>query len=326
MNKIGPGLEQHDSFENVFSELDAGRQELYHTRDGLGPREAELYHYFTRGEIYAPLFEIVRKCIKPGARIVDLGSGRGFDTNTMHELFPECEILGIEISESGVAISKQYEEEGLSYEQGDVTNLKYPDESFDMVFSHAVIEHVSQPEKMLAEAGRILKSDGYMVITTSSGSYYSSQLMSRELAARLSGKTFYVDGFDVNQLRRLIVNAGFEISGFAGLCFQPPQNFHQYVPGVLFPLYLAWLRRTGRAFRLMGLERYNFIQVWIAHKGGGNQVLFRRNKVKNALSALKYIPDMIVTAAYLPAFWAAIALLDTLRWLKAKSNKSKHTG
>lgn len=58
---------------------------------------------------------------------------------------------------------------GLDMEKGDVKgsalDLPFPDEHFETVFSSQVIEHVENPFLMLREATRVLKKDGYLILT-----------------------------------------------------------------------------------------------------------------------------------------------------------------
>ncbi|MBS1917215.1 MAG: class I SAM-dependent methyltransferase [Bacteroidetes bacterium] len=47
----------------------------------------------------------------------------------------------------------------------EATNLKFPDEFFDTVFSTQVIEHVGAPQKMISEAFRVIKPGGFMILS-----------------------------------------------------------------------------------------------------------------------------------------------------------------
>lgn len=44
-------------------------------------------------------------------------------------------------------------------------NLSFPDQSFDLVYSSNVLEHVQDPAKVLAESVRVLKPGGYLFFT-----------------------------------------------------------------------------------------------------------------------------------------------------------------
>ncbi len=70
-----------------------------------------------------------------------------------------ADVTGIDSSEVSVsqAVSPHVE-------LGDATNLRFPDGTFDKVFSLHTIEHVPDPGAFLAEIGRVLKPGGLAVI------------------------------------------------------------------------------------------------------------------------------------------------------------------
>lgn len=47
----------------------------------------------------------------------------------------------------------------------DIQNTSFPNDTFDLIITEDVLEHVPLPEKAFAEIGRILKSGGYHVST-----------------------------------------------------------------------------------------------------------------------------------------------------------------
>jgi SAM-dependent methyltransferase len=46
----------------------------------------------------------------------------------------------------------------------DITDIQYPDESFDVIFCSHVLEHVPDDRKAMREFARVLKSSGWAVI------------------------------------------------------------------------------------------------------------------------------------------------------------------
>lgn len=54
----------------------------------------------------------------------------------------------------------------IKVDQGDIHNLPYKDEEFDIVLSISVVEHLADPKKALAEMVRVCKHGGYIGLTT----------------------------------------------------------------------------------------------------------------------------------------------------------------
>jgi predicted SAM-dependent methyltransferase len=46
----------------------------------------------------------------------------------------------------------------------DITNIQYPDNSFDIIICSHVLEHVSEDRKAISELRRVLKSDGWLTL------------------------------------------------------------------------------------------------------------------------------------------------------------------
>jgi 2-polyprenyl-3-methyl-5-hydroxy-6-metoxy-1,4-benzoquinol methylase len=82
-------------------------------------------------------------------------------------------ITGIDFSEESINICKK---RGLNAQKMDLTKkLKFKDEEFDGVFSSYVIEHIEKPLPMVKELRRILKTNGKLVIITTTGSEHTTK-------------------------------------------------------------------------------------------------------------------------------------------------------
>ena len=102
------------------------------------------------------------KQYKNKGHLLDVGCGIG----TFLRLAKEegFEISGTEISE----YSSRYVTEKLSIDvlRGDIEELDFPPESFDVLTMWHTLEHLSNPKSALDEIHRILKRDGLLVIAT----------------------------------------------------------------------------------------------------------------------------------------------------------------
>jgi SAM-dependent methyltransferase len=92
---------------------------------------------------------------------LDVGCAEGFFMRTIRDRFG-AEVWGVDISNASV--EKLHRELGMQAAAAEATRLPFPDGSFDLVYSTEVIEHVLDPELMLAEMRRV--SRGTVLVST----------------------------------------------------------------------------------------------------------------------------------------------------------------
>jgi ubiquinone/menaquinone biosynthesis C-methylase UbiE len=98
------------------------------------------------------LFELA----KDARKILDLGCGDG----TRLSLFAkDKESVGIDGSSKAISLAlKKYQ--GIRFIKGNIEQLPFESESFDLVYSAYVLEHLERPEKALDEALRVTAPGG----------------------------------------------------------------------------------------------------------------------------------------------------------------------
>lgn len=98
-------------------------------------------------------------------RIADIGCGTGEITSRLAALYPDAEIIGVDILETSVAYARK-QHGGLAprvqFGQGDAFGLTLPDGQFDLVVCRHLTQCVPEPEKVLAELKRIAKPGGWL--------------------------------------------------------------------------------------------------------------------------------------------------------------------
>jgi SAM-dependent methyltransferase len=100
-----------------------------------------------------------------GKRVLDAGCGVGYGSVILAESGAD-EVLGVDLGEAVVAAASAAERPGLQFKQGDIAHLDTPDGSFDAVVCFEVIEHVENPQAVLAEFARVLAPRGLLVISS----------------------------------------------------------------------------------------------------------------------------------------------------------------
>lgn len=118
----------------------------------------------TRENIPEDRKNLLLKCIKPGDRVLDVGCGNGRFCEALKN--SRINYLGIDNSKEMIEIAKQRYPEA-DFQLADALSLPFPENSFDLVFSFAVIHHVPSEGlrlKFLTEARRVLKPQGILIL------------------------------------------------------------------------------------------------------------------------------------------------------------------
>lgn len=97
-----------------------------------------------------------------GLKIVDLGCGTGFFTRIIAEQV-NADVTGIDINENlldgAVKIADEQNLE-IKYETGNITDIKYPDNTFDVVMCDIMLECFKDISVPLKEMKRVCKTGG----------------------------------------------------------------------------------------------------------------------------------------------------------------------
>jgi SAM-dependent methyltransferase len=108
--------------------------------------------------------------LAPG-KLLDVGCGDGIFLNRMQKL--GWTVDGLDVDSKAIENAKS--RYGLSVHQGDLSRVRFPDNSFDAVTLSHVIEHVPNPLALLLEVRRIAKPGARLVLTTPNNSSFGHQ-------------------------------------------------------------------------------------------------------------------------------------------------------
>lgn len=118
----------------------------------------------------------------PGARILEIGGGTGYQAKRLTE--DGYVVDSIDIPNSNYADQLEF-----PVQPYDGRNIPFPDESFDVVFSSNVLEHVLDLLHLQAEMKRVLKPGSYCVhlMPTGAWRFWTNVAHYTELFQRLFG-------------------------------------------------------------------------------------------------------------------------------------------
>lgn len=126
-----------------------------------------------RWALYAPLYGLVTPALRgrrrslelldlrAGQRVLVVGCGTGEDL----PLLPAgVEIVATDLVPAMLARARERGRPGTEYLVMDAEHLEFPDASFDAVILHLVLAVVDEPERCLAEAGRVVRPGGFIAV------------------------------------------------------------------------------------------------------------------------------------------------------------------
>jgi ubiquinone/menaquinone biosynthesis C-methylase UbiE len=104
-----------------------------------------------------------------GCRILEVGCGRGIAMRPLEQMCRPARLVGVDIEPELVDQARaRVERLGIQAEVrvGDVRDLYFAAQTFDIVIDFGTCYHISQPERALAEIARVLCRGGWFVQET----------------------------------------------------------------------------------------------------------------------------------------------------------------
>lgn len=105
--------------------------------------------------------------LRPGMTLLDVGSGPGTITAGLARLVAPGAVVGIETTDAIAATASAGAGAGvdnLRFEVVDVFDLPYPDDAFDVVHAHQVLQHLDDPVAALRSMRRVTKPGGLVAV------------------------------------------------------------------------------------------------------------------------------------------------------------------
>ncbi|MFP4248195.1 MAG: arsenite methyltransferase [Armatimonadota bacterium] len=108
--------------------------------------------------------------LKPGEKVLDLGSGAGFDCFlAANAVGPEGAVIGVDMTEDMIARARENAEKGgyenVEFRLGEIEDMPVEDEAVDVIISNCVINLVPSKQQAFAEAARVLKPGGRLHVS-----------------------------------------------------------------------------------------------------------------------------------------------------------------
>ncbi len=107
--------------------------------------------------------ELVTRFARLDSKILDLGCGNGISARVLNQT--GFDVVGTDISPLFLEEARNWENPKLRYEVCDVLELPFDNDSFDVICSNELIEHLPDVETALTEMIRVVRKDGKIVLS-----------------------------------------------------------------------------------------------------------------------------------------------------------------
>ena len=143
--------------------------------------KARLYPSAGSWDTKLQFIDLVHAYAEGASRVLDLGAGSGWNPRYDTRLKGCCrQVIGLDLDPK-IADNPRLDAGVL----GDICTIPLADDSFDVVFSVMVMEHLPEPARCAAEVCRILRPGGHFLVITPNVCHYVA------LASRLTPHWFH---------------------------------------------------------------------------------------------------------------------------------------
>jgi len=106
--------------------------------------------------------------LRPGQRVLDVGSGPGTITIDLAQSVSPGEVTGLDaaadVVEKATALAGERGVENVAFRVGDAYALDAADGTYDIVHAHQVLQHLGRPVDALREFRRVLAPEGIVAV------------------------------------------------------------------------------------------------------------------------------------------------------------------
>lgn len=132
------------------------------------PEEADGYNAMDHS---GPNASFLERLVSLGAfgRMLDMGTGPGHIPLLGCDIFPDATFVGIDLADHMLRhahrrLADSRHQDRVEFRRADAKKLEFDDSSFDTVFSNTILHHIPDPRPFLAEARRVLRPGGVLLI------------------------------------------------------------------------------------------------------------------------------------------------------------------
>lgn len=122
-----------------------------------------------RSDAHMVRYHLAANYIRDGDTVLDSACGMGYGSRLLAWQSGAARVIGIDLDQAAVLYATANFAQGerrISFQAADILRLDFlPDDSIDLFVSFETLEHVPHPDRLIAEAKRILRPGGRFIVS-----------------------------------------------------------------------------------------------------------------------------------------------------------------
>ena len=152
------------------------------------------YNYLYIKFILPRVLNIIDKNIK--GNVLEIGCGIGKTTQAITVRFPSIKIIAVDYDKEQINMANKIFplelKNRVKFIQGDGSDLKFKNNSFDAVFEFNAFHHIGSYEKAMSEVYRVLKDKGSFYVLDISKKFFNTLILKIDSGQALFSKEEFV--------------------------------------------------------------------------------------------------------------------------------------
>ncbi len=149
------------------------------------------------------LINIINSINTPKSTILDAGCGEGFISNLLVTHIKDAKIYAIDSNQDAINYACKHQSPEIYFSVGNIYNIDAQNDSFNIVYSTEVLEHIHHPEDALKELLRVAQN--YVLISVPQEPYFClGNLLSGKNILRLGNPIDHIHCYTFNGIKKFI--------------------------------------------------------------------------------------------------------------------------
>lgn len=160
-------------------------------------------------KIIGSILDVKKRSNMERINILDAGCGEGFITRIVKDRIPDSQIIGVEYATEAFEVAQRLNPD-ITFCQGNIYNLDFEDNTFDLVICTEVLEHLDRPDKAVKEIIRVA-SKGVIITVPNEPWFCLGNLLVLKNVKRLGNPEDHINHWTSINFRKFILSDNDEL-------------------------------------------------------------------------------------------------------------------